>query len=307
MECLDCGRFFNFPSQLKQHLQRVKSCSQKGNYLAQKGNISAQKGSDEELFFCDMGCKKVFTRKGNLLRHQEKCKGDYNPLICKKCKKEFKTSKIRAYHERNVECNHKISPEEKLRLRVEELEEKLKNKPSTIINNYGPVYNIIHDSSRKMMLCDNPDMEQNKLLCIEAFNNPLDVKDGVDDLPIDKIRKEGNELLKSGDYDTFYNFFWRNPENKVLQNMIMSPNPGATHCTAFKDGKIVGIEKTNMFEQAKHGITNVYRLKISLKLAEQIYEFLDNKKSRNCFYNTIRKDSSHFEYFKEYLVEEPDE
>lgn len=310
MECLDCGRFFDFPSQLKSHLQRKTPCTQKVPFFTRKIPEFTQKVPDDGLFHCTEGCGRCFMRKYHLERHLEnRCRG--NPNQCEICKKIFKTPKGRWQHNKTVVCKSYISPKDELRLRVEELEEKLeeeRKKPKTIVNNTynAPVYNITYDSGKKMMLCDNPDMVQNRLLCIDAFDNPRSAKEGIDDLPIDDIRKQGEDLLESGGYDIFYNFFFRNAENKVLQNMIMSPNPGATHCSAFKDGKIIGVEKTNMFEQAIIGITNMYHWRVSQKIGKVIYVFLNNKTSRNCFYNTIRQDSKHFETFKEYLVEEPE-
>ena len=103
----------------------------------------------EKKFYCKE-CEKSFTRKENYENHKTFTCRKVPILFCEFCKKKFSSSTSRRRHERNVYCMEhremRALREENDKLRAELEAER--NKPTTIINNYGPVYDI----------CENPDL-----------------------------------------------------------------------------------------------------------------------------------------------------
>jgi hypothetical protein len=248
-------------------------------------------------FICDEGCGKHFTTKSSLIRHKRNgCKG--NILECKNCRKIFKTPHSRWKHEQYVECERYVSPEE----RIKELEERLKivegqkQQPQTMIqNNYNNTYNITYSKNTGVLTCDNPELEQSEMLCIEGFKRESYYGKVNIDMEILKVVTMG--VINDGEYDKFFKFIFRDDTNRRLHFMSLGKNVGATHCDTFERGKIEKIEKEDLFNRVMgyltcwlSGIDSRYSLMSNL---------LFTKRSKACFENTLREPSEHFTMFLE--------
>ena len=170
-ECPNCGIDFKYPSKLKTHLERKKPCTSH-NVRNSSHNVRNSSHIIPNNFKCNT-CEKPFASKFSLERHKwNGCNGKNDPKQCKICMKIFSSSKTRWRHEQNVKCEPYISKEDKLRLRIQELEEQ-QNSQTNITNNttnnnqqhntYAPVYNITYVKESGSLICDNPTLDTDAL------------------------------------------------------------------------------------------------------------------------------------------------
>ena len=292
-ECLDCGKDFKYPSKLERHLGSNNRCPKK---LYTNG----EKLYREKEFYCK-DCEKSFSTERTFDYHKDfVCRG-VPSKVCRHCRKVFSSVVSRSRHERNVSCmEHRemcALREENDKLR-EELEAE-KYKPRTVINNtYN--YNIIYNKGEGILSIDNPDMEQNEVLCLEGFKKQVIKSENLCEVSDEELFREGKALMDSNDFDRFYNFLFRNEKNKKLQFMRLGKNIGQTHTQAFSGGKVKDIEKKYLFNKITNEIDFFYINKWPEAFAS-LEKKLTSTESRNCFYSTLRIPSEHFTYF----IEEP--
>ena len=299
-ECLRCGKDFKFPAHLLRHLQRKNPCNENDLKNIQNRLIDPQNRlkniQNDLVYICPDGCGKEFRQRDSLLRHKYVCRKVPN-TVCSTCKKQFSSCKTRCHHERTVECERVLSIEERLvdmeeKLRLAETRISTEN-PQTINNTQNITYNITYEKGS--MICDRPGLEQNEMLCIEGFKRESYYGKVNIDMGILKVVTMG--VIDDGDYDKFFKFMFRDDTNRRLHFMSLGKNVGATHCDTFERGKLEKIEKGDLFNRVM-GYLACWLVGIDSRYIV-MSNLLFTKKSKVCFFNTMREPSEHFQYFLE--------
>ena len=277
--CDDCGKDFNFPYLLLRHLNRKYPCNPSKN-ICRKVNDSKCSTND-----------KVNDKVND--KHK-----------CERCGKSFKSKQGKYQHKKNVECSPKVNEVEELKKEIKELKNMITttgqttNNNNTTINNYAPVYNVTYIKEKGSMICDNMELDQNEMLCIEGFQRETCLNFKLKDMDYEKLDIVTMNLIDHEAYDPFFKFIFRDDNNRRLHFMNLGKNVGATACKSFSKGKIEQIEKQQLFDRVMGYLACL--LTVTNHKYHMVNELLFTKKSKRSFENTLREPSEHFELFLEH-------
>ena len=276
--CDNCGKAFKYPYLLLRHLNRkyqcspIKSASSFCNLLDKKCNPSVIPENNKHT--CEV-CKMVFSHRQNLYRHKK-----------------------------NVNCSS-LNEVEELKKKVSELEKRISKPTSTTTNNnnitnnnYAPIYNITYVKEKGVMICDNMDMEQNEMLCMEGFQRETCLNFKINNMDYEKLDTVTMNLINNEAYDEFFKFIFRDDQNRRLHFLNLGQNVGATACKTFSKGKVEKIEKQQLFDRIMSYLACL--LTVTNHKYHMVNELLFTKKSKRSFENTLREPSEHFELFLEH-------
>ena len=276
--CDNCGKVFKYPYLLLRHLQRKTPCIR----------VDKKKG-----------CVKDLTND---------CKGSVKAKYeCDICKKIFSCRQSKYEHKKNVKCSPPEDKVEKLEKKIKELEEKIStsgkitnnnNTTNNNINNtFAPVYNITYVKETGSMICDNPELDDNEMLCIEGFQREAIINKRLNNMDYPKLNRLTMNVIEYEEYDEFFKFLFRDDTNRRMHFMSLGQNVGATYCEAFKQGKIEKFEKEQLFNRVMGYVCG------HLTILDNKYAPLNNmlftKKSKRSFENALRKPSEQFQMFVE--------
>ena len=273
--CDVCGIDFKYPSKLSRHKNKKFQC----------------KSTDLEV------------KNGNNIDQA----GNNLVLKCDTCGKNFKNKQAKYYHKKNVKCSPPEDKVEKLEKKIKELEEKIStsgkitnnnNTTNNNINNtFAPVYNITYVKETGSMICDNPELDDNEMLCIEGFQREAIINKRLNNMDYPKLNRLTMNVIEYEEYDEFFKFLFRDDTNRRMHFMSLGQNVGATYCEAFKQGKIEKFEKEQLFNRVMGYVCG------HLTILDNKYAPLNNmlftKKSKRSFENALRKPSEQFQMFVE--------
>ena len=305
--------------------------SKKGTVDSKKGIVDSKKGIVETM--CKK-CNNVFT-KYYLETHEKNCKG--NKLQCKTCLKVFDTCRSRAVHERLITC----SPVNANKSISQVPQQITKN---YVINNYitnhnnNNVDNRVHQTNNIDMSCNNtnnilnnmsntnikitynedtgyletndPNAPNKSMMCYNTFKYACANKD--DQLPQinnKKLLEISKDILsnKVKNYDTFWNFLFRNMDNKSMHMFMLSRNNNATHAKYFNKGDIQSIHKVVLYKTLASYVSHYILLQIDFEIGASIVSLLsDDPNSKNSFFHVIKENSETFKYFKNWINDDND-
>ena len=277
--CDVCGIDFKYPSKLLRHSERKYKCLPNNNLSSQR-HPSAQKCNPnvipETKYQCDT-CKVIFSHRQNLHRHKN-----------------------------NVKCSPPEDKVEKLEKKIKELEKMIHSGNITnnnITNNitYAPVYNITYVKETGSMICDNTELDQNEMLCIEGFQRETCLNFKLKDMDYEKLDTVTMNLINNEAYDEFFKFIFRDDQNRRLHFLNLGQNVGATACKTFSKGKVEKIEKQQLFDRVMGYLACL--LSVTNHKYHMVNDLLFTKKSKRSFENTLREPSEHFELFLEHKNE----
>ena len=284
--CTDCGKDFKYPYLLLRHYQRKKPC-----VVTRQDSVPNLQSSVSNLQ----------TTVPDLQETPSSSK-----YICKICKFTFKHRQSLYNHKKNVKCSPQENNDtEELKKKVQELESKLSNIMNITNNNttnnnnkyFAPVYNITYIKETGVMICDNPEMEQNELLCIEGFQREAILSKKFMNVDYNKLNKVAYNVINDEEYDEFFKFLFRDDKNRRMHFMNLGKNVGATFCEAFKEGKIEKFEKEQLFNRVM-GYLCGHLVLINQAFAP-LSSMLFSKKSKRSFENALREPSEQFQLFIE--------
>jgi len=271
--CDNCGKDFKYPYLLLRHLQRKTPCISVVKKV-QKGNNNLQFGNK-------------------------------NVLKCDTCEKVFKNKQAKYYHKKNVKCSPPINEVEELKKKVLELESKIQvtnnnttnNNINNINNTFAPVFNITYVKETGSMICDNPELDDNEMLCIEGFQRETIINKRLNNMDYPKLNRLTMNVIEFEEYDEFFKFLFRDDTNRRMHFMSLGKNVGATYCEAFKQGKIEKFEKDQLFNRVMGYICG--HLTIMNNKFAPLNQLLFSKKSKRSFENALREPSEQFQMFVE--------
>ena len=322
--CDKCGKEFKFKSKLLEHLNRKTSCASQpistpsqqldtpiceetqqlntSDQETQQLNTPTQQKDVKKDRTCEK-CDKVFQYPWMLKRHINKCRG--NPLQCQICLKFFSSRQSRNNHRFKVSCfppdNVKCKSIEESQPQIQTQNNITTQQNAETINNinntYAPVYNITYVKETGSMICDNPQLDDNELLCIEGFQREAIINKRLNNMDYPKLNRLTMNVIEYEEYDEFFKFLFRDDKNRRMHFMTLGKNAGATCCEAFRAGKIEKFEKDQFFNRVMGYICG--HLTIMNNKFAPLNQLLFSKKSKRSFENALRTPSEHYQLFLE--------
>ena len=322
ISCDDCGKEFKYPCFLLKHIQRKYPCNPNKNITKNDNDITINDNDEtikdnaktiedndktirdnDKIIMSDYvelickECNKKFKRKTNLKNH--KCKG--NILQCKICLKFFASRQSRANHNAYVNCFPPCKSIEESQPQIQTQNNITTQQNAETINNinntYAPVFNISYVKETGSMICDNPELDDNELLCIEGFQKEAIINRRLNNMDYPKLNRLTMNVIEYEEYDEFFKFLFRDDKNRRMHFMTLGKNAGATCCEAFKAGKIEKFEKDQFFNRVMGYICG--HLTIMNNKFAPLNQLLFSKKSKRSFENALRTPSEHYQLFIE--------
>ena len=147
------------------------------------------------------------------------------------------------------------------------------------------------------MICDNPELDDNEMLCIEGFQRETIINKRLNNMDYPKLNRLTMNVIEFEEYDEFFKFLFRDDTNRRMHFMSLGKNVGATYCEAFKQGKIEKFEKDQLFNRVMGYICG--HLTIMNNKFAPLNQLLFSKKSKRSFENALREPSEQFQMFVE--------
>jgi len=276
ISCDDCRKEFKYPCFLLKHLQRKYPCNPNKN-ITKKDNVGQCSVND----------------KVNDKVNDGKC----SKHICEKCGKSFNSKQGKHQHKKNVNCKPIEESKPQLQTQNNITTQQNAETINNINNTYAPVYNITYVKETGSMICDNPQLDDNELLCIEGFQREAIINKRLNNMDYPKLNRLTMNVIEYEEYDEFFKFLFRDDKNRRMHFMTLGKNAGATCCEAFRAGKIEKFEKDQFFNRVMGYICG--HLTIMNNKFAPLNQLLFSKKSKRSFENALRTPSEHYQLFIE--------
>lgn len=304
--CRRCGKEFNFPYLLSRHLDRKYPCVSIKTLLerAEKSRNNDIKKQESKRGIQCKRCEKWYSRKENLKRHSETCKG-IKTLQCPICLKEFRSYQTKYYHRSHVTCKPNTiveTPQEeiqRLREEVENLRTRLGEADGTSGTSGARVrHEVVYDANTGCLTTTDPNAPSPELLCYDGFKRACDQADiGTFDFDKDELDELVNRIRRSTDFDPFYKYMFRMRFNGRLHMFHLGKNSNTKNIQVFNKGVIESIEKRELFDEVCKDICHLL-LQISMDYLDILSDIYHKPASRRGFMEALRDRSPTFDYFK---------